>query len=56
MREAERNHIVRALEKTKWKVSGKGGAAELLQMNHNTLLSRIKKLGIKKTIQYVTDK
>ncbi|MCP4750078.1 MAG: GAF domain-containing protein [Proteobacteria bacterium] len=49
--EAERNHILWALEKTAWKVSGKGGAAELLEINRSTLLSRMKKLGIEKKIQ-----
>src|SRR5690606_15554367 len=48
MIENERDHILAVLESCNWKVSGKGGAAEILDINVNTLNSRIKKLGIKK--------
>jgi transcriptional regulator with GAF, ATPase, and Fis domain len=48
MLEAERDHILAVLESCNWKVSGKGGAAEILDMNVNTLNSRIKKLGIQR--------
>lgn len=48
MEENERNHIIRVLEKCGWKVAGKNGAAEILNINVSTLNSRIKKLGIKK--------
>jgi two-component system response regulator HydG len=50
MEENERDHIIAVLEKCNWKISGKGGAAELLDINSNTLFSRIKKLGIEKKI------
>jgi len=50
MEENERDHIIAVLEKCNWKISGKGGAAELLDINANTLFSRIKKLGIEKNI------
>lgn len=50
MRENERDHIVAVLESCNWKISGKGGAAEILDINVNTLNSRIKKLGIIKEI------
>jgi DNA-binding NtrC family response regulator len=50
MVENERDHIISVLEKCNWKISGKGGAAELLDINPNTLTSRIKKLGIEKQI------
>jgi two-component system, NtrC family, response regulator HydG len=50
MEENERDHIIAVLEKCNWKISGKGGAAELLDINANTLFSRIKKLGIEKLI------
>ena len=50
MIEAERDHILAVLESCNWKVSGKGGAAEILDVNVNTLNSRIKKLGIEKEI------
>ena len=48
MEEVEKAHIIRILERTKWKLSGKNGAAELLGLNPNTLYSRMKKLGIQK--------
>jgi two-component system, NtrC family, response regulator HydG len=48
MIENERNHILAVLESCNWKISGKGGAAEILDINVNTLNSRIKKLGIEK--------
>jgi transcriptional regulator with GAF, ATPase, and Fis domain len=47
LEEMERRFIIEALEKAYWKISGPGGAAELLGLNHNTLYSRMKKLGIK---------
>jgi two-component system, NtrC family, response regulator HydG len=50
MTENERDHILTALEKCNWKIYGKGGAAELLEINGTTLHSRMKKLGIEKKI------
>jgi transcriptional regulator with GAF, ATPase, and Fis domain len=50
MIEMERDHILAVLESCNWKISGKGGAAEILDLNVNTLNSRIKKLGIEKEI------
>jgi len=44
----ERDHIVRILEQTQWKISGKNGAAEILGLNRSTLRARIRKLGIRK--------
>ena len=46
LEEVEREHIVRVLEQTNWKVSGKNGAAEILGLNRSTLRARIRKLGI----------
>jgi chemotaxis protein methyltransferase CheR len=46
LEEVERDHIVRVLEHTNWKVSGKNGAAEILGLNRSTLRARIRKLGI----------
>ena len=43
---AERDHIVRALEKTNWIIAGPSGAATLLGMKRSTLQSRMVKLGI----------
>ena len=50
MLENERDHIIAVLESCNWKISGKGGAAEILDINVNTLNSKIKKLAIKKEI------
>jgi len=46
LQEVERRHILATLELTSGRVSGPGGAAELLGLNANTLRSRMKKLGI----------
>ena len=46
--ENERRHILEALERTDWRVSGDRGAAKILHINPHTLLSRIKKLGIQR--------
>jgi formate hydrogenlyase transcriptional activator len=45
---AERNHILRALNETHWVVHGRKGAAEILGINPSTLRSRMEKLGIKR--------
>jgi transcriptional regulator with GAF, ATPase, and Fis domain len=45
--ENERNHIVSVIDRCKGKISGAGGAAEVLDINVSTLNSRMKKLGIK---------
>ncbi len=47
MNQAIANHIRMALEYTGGKVEGKGGAAELLEMNSSTLRFRMKKLSIR---------
>lgn len=46
MEAAERSHISAVLEMTGWRIRGKGGAAEILDMKPTTLHSRIKKLGV----------
>jgi two-component system, NtrC family, response regulator HydG len=48
MIENERDHILAVLESCNWKISGRGGAAEILDINVNTLNSRMKKLGIER--------
>ena len=48
LEEAERAHILQVLESTKWRVSGEGGAAEILGLNRRTLEARMKKLGIER--------
>ena len=45
--EFEKRNIIKALKATNWKVSGKSGAAALLNMVPSTLSSRIGALGIK---------
>ena len=44
--EAERDHILRALEGSKWVLGGPKGAAAALGMKRTTLQSRMQKLGI----------
>jgi formate hydrogenlyase transcriptional activator len=46
--DAEKRHILRALEKTQWRISGRGGAAEQLGMKPSTLRSRMEKLGVRR--------
>jgi transcriptional regulator with GAF, ATPase, and Fis domain len=48
MDEATADHINMVLEHVYWQVAGKGGAAEVLQMNPSTLRFRMKKLGIRR--------
>jgi PAS domain S-box-containing protein len=48
--EVERDHILRILDQTRWKIEGKKGAAEILNLNPSTLRSRIRKLGIKRSV------
>jgi transcriptional regulator with GAF, ATPase, and Fis domain len=44
--DAERAHIQRTLNETKWKLGGIGGAAARLGLPRTTLISRMQKLGI----------
>ena len=46
----ERKHIQSVLEQTDWRVSGRKGAAEILGLKPTTLNSRMKKLGIKRSV------
>jgi transcriptional regulator with PAS, ATPase and Fis domain len=46
--ELEREHILTVLKKCNHKISGPGGAAELLNIPPSTLASKMKKLGIVK--------
>lgn len=46
LEENERLHILKALEKTRWRISGENGAAKILGINPKTLESRMKKLNI----------
>jgi formate hydrogenlyase transcriptional activator len=44
--DVERHHMLRVLQGTRWRIRGKGGAAELLGLKPTTLEARMKKLGI----------
>ena len=44
----EHEHILRILDQTQWKISGKNGASEILGLNRSTLRARMQKLGIHK--------
>jgi transcriptional regulator with GAF, ATPase, and Fis domain len=46
LEEVERKHIRDVLERVHWRISGKGGAAEILGLRPTTLHSRMRKLGI----------
>lgn len=46
--EMQRRHILKALELTNWKVSGEDGAASLLNLNPQTLYSKMRRLGVKR--------
>ena len=48
LEDIERKHILSVLEKTRWRLTGQGGAAERLGLKRTTLQSRMKKLGIKR--------
>jgi DNA-binding NtrC family response regulator len=48
LEEMERDHIIEVLKQCNFRVSGEGGAAEILNIPPTTLHSKIKKLGIKK--------
>lgn len=50
MRRRDRENLLAALKQTKWKLSGPGGAAELLDIKPTTLASRMKKLGIERPV------
>ena len=46
MDDAERRHILDALDASNWVVGGPSGAASMLGMKRSTLQSRMQKLGI----------
>ncbi len=48
LKEVERNHILKVLEETGWRIEGKHGAAVRLGLNPSTLRSRIERLNIQK--------
>ena len=54
LKEQERAHILQALQQSRWKINGPGGAAQILDINASTLAFRMKKLGIKKPAIYTS--
>ena len=50
LEEAERQHILRALKQTQWRIAGAKGAATLLGMKRTTLQARMRKLGIRRPV------
>jgi len=50
MEEAERQHILRALKQTLWRIAGPKGAANLLDLKRTTLQARMRKLGIRRPV------
>ncbi|HEY1233889.1 MAG TPA: sigma 54-interacting transcriptional regulator, partial [Candidatus Binatia bacterium] len=52
--DAERDHILRALEATSWRIEGVKGAAAILRVHPSTLRFRMKKLGLTKVMSYTS--
>jgi formate hydrogenlyase transcriptional activator len=50
LEETQRQHILRVLRQTEWRIAGPNGAAQLLGMKRTTLQARMRKLGIKRPI------
>jgi len=48
LEEVDRRHILKVLDKTSWRVTGKNGAAGILGLKRSTLQAKMKKLGIKR--------
>ena len=52
MRDFQRSNITRALERANWKVSGHGGAAEILGVRPTTLADRVRTHKIRKPARW----
>jgi transcriptional regulator with GAF, ATPase, and Fis domain len=50
MQQRERENLLAVLQKSRWKIKGTDGAAELLGVKPTTLLSRMKKMGLKRPV------
>jgi formate hydrogenlyase transcriptional activator len=50
LEQAEREHILRALQQTQWRIGGPKGAAALLDMKRTTLQARMRKLRIRRPV------
>jgi formate hydrogenlyase transcriptional activator len=51
LEDVERKCILKALEKTAWRMSGKNGAAAILGLKRTTLQGKMKKLGIQRPLR-----
>lgn len=49
LEDAERGHIIRALDETNWVIGGPNGAAARLGMKRTTLQSKMQKMGISRS-------
>jgi len=49
LEDLQRQHILNALSQSNWVIEGEKGAAKVLNLHPNTLRSRMKKLGIRRT-------
>jgi formate hydrogenlyase transcriptional activator len=50
LEDAERQHILRALRQTEWRIAGAKGAAVILGIKRTTLQARMRKLGIRRPV------
>ncbi len=50
LQSTEREHILKVLRETGWRIEGSSGAASILKLHPSTLRFRIKKLGIRRPI------
>jgi formate hydrogenlyase transcriptional activator len=50
LQDVERQHILRALRETSWRIAGWKGAAALLGLKRTTLQARMRKLGIRRPV------
>ncbi len=50
LEDTERQHILRALRQTEWRIAGPKGAAAILGMKRTTLQARMRKLGIRRPV------
>jgi formate hydrogenlyase transcriptional activator len=50
LREADRDHILKALKETNWLIGGPGGAAARLGLKRTTLIGKMHKLGLSRPI------
>ena len=55
LEDVEREHIIRTLENTGWRIEGPYGAAKILGLNPSTLRTRMLKLGIQRRATYAPE-